>query len=294
MMGVNKAATLDNTTEFNNLHNKSKAGGIGLTHLEAAQMSAKVLGAVKHVRAQSKIGNKFLIALKWAQVSAGTSVPFFEDPDAVPHLEGRWIATLHEALDKYFIDTSPPAPTHQDEIDWPHQPSPSDKVWRIWKQSLIDTVCDKQGRLKQLLGKWLYTEGKRWTWRCSQTTLFGRHGDQWVAHAVVTSSRHQITASSSCHVAELPQDTIPVPDVQIDNCNLAYSIPYHLPLLPQRQIQSPQHLVVFSDYVNTLDKWEADLITNCNLQYDTVEIIHILDTIGRLYFVSDGGETDGL
>eukprot|EP00957_Ditylum_brightwellii_P208090 15355818-Ditylum_brightwellii.AAC.1 len=61
-------------------------------------MSNKVLGAVKHVRMQSKIGNNFLIALKWAQVSVGTSVPILEDPDAIPHLEGRWIATLHEAL----------------------------------------------------------------------------------------------------------------------------------------------------------------------------------------------------
>eukprot|EP00957_Ditylum_brightwellii_P208091 15355818-Ditylum_brightwellii.AAC.2 len=124
--------------------------------------------------------------------------------------------------------------------------------------------------------------------------IHGRCGDHWVAHTLVTSSQHQITASSSCHVTELPQDTIPIPDVQIDNCNFVYSIPYHIPLLPQQQIQPPQHLVAFSDYVNTLDKWETDLITDCNLQYDTKEIIKMLDTNGRLYFISHGGKTDGL
>eukprot|EP00957_Ditylum_brightwellii_P026128 1975829-Ditylum_brightwellii.AAC.1 len=79
------------------------------------------------------------------------------------------------------------------------------------------TVYNKQGRLKQPLGKWLHREGKQWSWRCSQTTLFCKRNDHWVAHNVVTSSQHQSFASLSYQETELPQATIPVPDIQTDN-----------------------------------------------------------------------------
>ena len=73
-----------------------------------------------------------------------------------------------------------------------------------------------------------------------------------------------------------------------------YAIPYYIPSHSHQQTQPPQPPATFIDYVNTLDKWEIDLLADYNLQYDKEDIIQILDTAGRLYFVSDGGKTDGL
>eukprot|EP00957_Ditylum_brightwellii_P180471 13747471-Ditylum_brightwellii.AAC.1 len=54
-------------------------GGIGCLHFSAVQFSKKTLGIMRHIRAQSKIGKKFLVLIQWAQLCAGTTVPILED-----------------------------------------------------------------------------------------------------------------------------------------------------------------------------------------------------------------------
>eukprot|EP00957_Ditylum_brightwellii_P210694 15365271-Ditylum_brightwellii.AAC.2 len=67
------------------------SGGIGMTHITAAQLSSKISGAVKHVRTQTKTGQKFLTMTWWAQLSAGTGVPILEEICPLPYLEGKWL-----------------------------------------------------------------------------------------------------------------------------------------------------------------------------------------------------------
>eukprot|EP00957_Ditylum_brightwellii_P096616 7358705-Ditylum_brightwellii.AAC.1 len=50
-------------------------GGIRMAHLQAYQLSAKITGAIKHIRAQTKIGQQCTILIRWAQIFAGTKTP---------------------------------------------------------------------------------------------------------------------------------------------------------------------------------------------------------------------------
>eukprot|EP00957_Ditylum_brightwellii_P158389 12055254-Ditylum_brightwellii.AAC.1 len=42
-------------------------GGMGVTHLKAHQMSAKICGALKHIQATTKIGHTFIAMVHWTQ-----------------------------------------------------------------------------------------------------------------------------------------------------------------------------------------------------------------------------------
>eukprot|EP00957_Ditylum_brightwellii_P127557 9727244-Ditylum_brightwellii.AAC.1 len=42
-------------------------GGIRCTYYSATQLSCKVLSIIKHVRSETKVGNKFLIMICWSQ-----------------------------------------------------------------------------------------------------------------------------------------------------------------------------------------------------------------------------------
>eukprot|EP00957_Ditylum_brightwellii_P181635 13836253-Ditylum_brightwellii.AAC.1 len=62
-------------------------GGIGCTNYSATQLGCKVLSIIKHVRAETRVGKKFLIMIRWAQISAGIRTPILETHTLLPHLE---------------------------------------------------------------------------------------------------------------------------------------------------------------------------------------------------------------
>eukprot|EP00957_Ditylum_brightwellii_P209326 15361228-Ditylum_brightwellii.AAC.1 len=115
MLGIYKAATLDKTTEFDFLMDHTTIyvqetsacplkphmawiGGLGLTHLKAHQLSAKLCSAIKHLQADTKTGKKFLALFCWAQISAGTDIPILDENRHLRHLEGKWLCTLLEDM----------------------------------------------------------------------------------------------------------------------------------------------------------------------------------------------------
>eukprot|EP00957_Ditylum_brightwellii_P208251 15356485-Ditylum_brightwellii.AAC.1 len=69
-------------------------GRIGMTHITAAQMSAKINGTVKHVRAKTKTGDKFIAMTRQAQLSARTDTPIFEETRPIKYLEDKWMPRL--------------------------------------------------------------------------------------------------------------------------------------------------------------------------------------------------------
>eukprot|EP00957_Ditylum_brightwellii_P153297 11666703-Ditylum_brightwellii.AAC.1 len=69
-----------------------------MAHITAAQLNSKISGAVKHVRAQTKTGQKILTMTQWAQLSAGTGVPILEEIHLLPYLEGKWLCQLLEDM----------------------------------------------------------------------------------------------------------------------------------------------------------------------------------------------------
>lgn len=74
------------------------SGGIGITNLRAAQTSVKIFGAVKHIRASTKTGHKFMIITRWAQVCTRTEMLIFKDNRELVHLEGKWAKQLHKEM----------------------------------------------------------------------------------------------------------------------------------------------------------------------------------------------------
>eukprot|EP00957_Ditylum_brightwellii_P104963 8000113-Ditylum_brightwellii.AAC.1 len=72
------------------------AGGIGCPHFSAVQLSKKASSIIKHVHAGTKIGKKFEVLIQWAQLCAGTTIPFLEDHCRLPYLEGKWLNQLRD------------------------------------------------------------------------------------------------------------------------------------------------------------------------------------------------------
>eukprot|EP00957_Ditylum_brightwellii_P119238 9096296-Ditylum_brightwellii.AAC.1 len=68
--------------------------GIGLMHVSAAQLGAKVYRAIKYVWVQTKTGKKFIMMTQWAQISASTCTPILEETWHLSYLEGRWLKQL--------------------------------------------------------------------------------------------------------------------------------------------------------------------------------------------------------
>eukprot|EP00957_Ditylum_brightwellii_P047828 3632948-Ditylum_brightwellii.AAC.1 len=74
------------------------AGGIGFFHLQVYQLAAKVTGTMRHVRAQTKIGNNFIIMIYWAQICMGISTAVLDYEKDIPHLEGKWLKVFLQDL----------------------------------------------------------------------------------------------------------------------------------------------------------------------------------------------------
>eukprot|EP00957_Ditylum_brightwellii_P020765 1565621-Ditylum_brightwellii.AAC.1 len=96
------------------------SGGLGFTNVTAAQTGAKICNAIQHVRAGTKTGQKFLIMVRWAQLSASTGTPILEETRHLKYLEGKWHSTL--LTDMQHIDCKiqlhdPRIPTLQYEND---------------------------------------------------------------------------------------------------------------------------------------------------------------------------------
>eukprot|EP00957_Ditylum_brightwellii_P113466 8651143-Ditylum_brightwellii.AAC.2 len=74
------------------------AGGIGLMHISAHQLSAKIMGTLRHVRAATKVGHKFMLMLNWAQKSVGVQKTLLEDMTNLLHLKGKWLKQLQQDM----------------------------------------------------------------------------------------------------------------------------------------------------------------------------------------------------
>eukprot|EP00957_Ditylum_brightwellii_P067205 5100648-Ditylum_brightwellii.AAC.1 len=72
-------------------------GGIGCTNYSDTQLGCKVLSIIKHVRAETKVAKKFLIMIRWAQISAGIGTPILETHILLPDLEGKWLKQSEDA-----------------------------------------------------------------------------------------------------------------------------------------------------------------------------------------------------
>ena len=74
-------------------------GGAGFTPLWVVQTEGQIMNFLKEWRTKGFIGDLFRIAVAWAQYSAGTSTPIFQNPKVpLPHMESRYIKSLRNNL----------------------------------------------------------------------------------------------------------------------------------------------------------------------------------------------------
>ena len=74
------------------------SGGLGIVDFSVGIAQAKILCIIRHVRANTSIGNLFLIALRWAQIQAGTSHHILTTNRPMPHVESNWFMQLRSVL----------------------------------------------------------------------------------------------------------------------------------------------------------------------------------------------------
>jgi len=74
------------------------SGGLGIVDFSVGIAQAKILCIIRHVRANTSIGNLFLIALRWAQIQAGTSRHILTTNRPMPHVESDWFLQLRSVL----------------------------------------------------------------------------------------------------------------------------------------------------------------------------------------------------
>eukprot|EP00957_Ditylum_brightwellii_P163237 12429741-Ditylum_brightwellii.AAC.1 len=58
----------------------------------------KIQYVIQHIQAETSVGKTIAIALRWAQLCAGTSTHILQDTRPIPHLEGRWVKSLKEGM----------------------------------------------------------------------------------------------------------------------------------------------------------------------------------------------------
>lgn len=64
------------------------SGGLQCINVRAAQTPRKICRTIKHARANTKTGRKFITMISYAQQSAGIETPILEGKHELPHLEG--------------------------------------------------------------------------------------------------------------------------------------------------------------------------------------------------------------
>ena len=74
------------------------SGGVGLVDIGVAIWQAKITGIIKHVRANTSIGQLFIIVFRWAQMIAGTRTSILDYTYPIPYMESKWIEHLRKGL----------------------------------------------------------------------------------------------------------------------------------------------------------------------------------------------------
>eukprot|EP00957_Ditylum_brightwellii_P147492 11231603-Ditylum_brightwellii.AAC.1 len=102
-----------------------------------------------------------------------------------------------------------------DPITWPRYRNIDTATQRLWKASLIATVCNYDGVLHKPLGKWL-ARNKQWQHWNMKDALYMQYDHGWKKHQVISNSRTKITYTrKSEHVPSKPVGGSPITDVRL-------------------------------------------------------------------------------
>jgi hypothetical protein len=181
-----------------------------------------------------------------------------------------------------------------EDIKWPYQEKPNTETWKLWEKTIRSLFCTHGQKLRQPLGQWTDPEITKWKYRYSHKTqaLYRYSKSQWHEHQNDKRSRRRILVEESSKPTTLPDDSVPVTDIEELFEGFQFSIPTQAS--PEAPINETT-IETFSDYVRTLPDWEQQLISSTRESTDETEstLNKLLTTAEDLFLVTDGGANDG-
>lgn len=79
-------------------HGPKRLGGIGFVNLKTIHGTKKIASLIQQIRIGRPLGDTMMIALKWAQLHAGTATTILEDNKNLTYIDEPWIQTVIKTL----------------------------------------------------------------------------------------------------------------------------------------------------------------------------------------------------
>ena len=184
---------------------------------------------------------------------------------------------------------NPRRSTHQ----WPRQPRPGPKSWKVWKNALqqVLSIDGKSRKLRQSLGKWTLPQKctkQEWNWYFDpdKGNLIERRENGFQIHQATEHPR-QFESKPSTTIQSLPTDAVPVTtkDFRIASIPEKYDC--------TNTVTENNVPTTFEDYVDKLDTWERNLLQTTGNVRDTKDVTERIVSSEKTYMVSDGGMING-
>ena len=192
-------------------------------------------------------------------------------------------------LDTSFLDGTPSPQSSRNTQLAIHQESPSANEWKLWRRANL-IWSDIHGKLRQPLGSWTQQLHKQ---RCRHQAyqqaqlLWIRQQDQDTYREYRAPPSAQ-TYTATFHIVEFDMIPAQAHPVEIQELN----IPDHWRIVTPGQVIIPLPVprpmadMTFSEYIQSLDAWETELLHDVEMDGDPFEFCVDLQPYQRA--VSDG------
>eukprot|EP00957_Ditylum_brightwellii_P081520 6201960-Ditylum_brightwellii.AAC.1 len=189
-----------------------------------------------------------------------------------------------------YLRLPPHHPKCTRKLDWSCQSCPDKWAWKLWEKTFTEAIYNEQGRLRTVLGKWT-RDTVGWIWRYHESYLYHQENNQWKRAPVVQQDRHLHTVTCQFLLCELPINAKPVTDAIKTATTIMYTPPVSIAAEDNTEETQP---AMFMELLNHLPEWEREILQSIEYHFDEEGIVHILKSNNKLYFVSNGGESDRL
>eukprot|EP00957_Ditylum_brightwellii_P126663 9654710-Ditylum_brightwellii.AAC.1 len=72
----------------------------------------------------------------------------------------------------------PQSPKCKRNLDWPQQSCPGKQVWKLWKKTLTETICNNNRKLHETLGEQT-EDSNQWNWRYHKDNVYQCTKEGW-------------------------------------------------------------------------------------------------------------------
>lgn len=338
-------------------------GGIGLLILFAEQGMHQTLLFLRHVRADTSLGQQLIIAIRYYQLHAGISESALEYTAPLPYVNFPWIDSLRQYLyqasgilkmttpwlptkqrqgDSFIMDKMTQSKRFKDselrtinncrmylqvtrvsdiatpdgsrvltkmlsgeyhiedlttirrqEYQWPRQERPHEPSWKLWSDAISQVISTTSGTLLQPLGEWNHDHEASWHYVTSNSTqqLYHRTTRGWRSHKMTRNGRIKKFEIANSPSAPPPPDAYPSIPIRTATTILCPNSESSKQNVPMPIEDAP----TFADYLEThTEPWERHLLKDTQeIRCHLFELKDHLHMGTNLFFVSDGGDTDG-